>query len=97
MSTQTVNIYADVPDYRCLQEVTPKLIAGEVSERCPLMYKLVSTITEKPKDSEGGSDGRVGAATSVLMNLRSQKMSVYATKIGVSLVASGKTTRLLYQ
>ena len=87
------NKFTDAPDYKCLQEVTPKLIAEEMSQKAPLMYKILSTLLSKPKDEEDESDKRVGVAASVLMNLMNQKMSVYATKIGVSLIAQGK----LYQ
>lgn len=85
--------FTDVPDYKCLQEVTPKLIAEEMSEKAPLMYRILNTLLSKPKDEEDESEKRVGVAASVLMNLMNQKMSVYATKIGVSLIAQGK----LYQ
>ena len=40
-------------------------------------------------DSEDAVNKRVGIATAVIMNLMSQKMSVYATKLGVTLIASG--------
>ena len=86
-----------VADYSCLEKVTPQLIAEELYERAGVTYKLLSTLLRKMDDSEDAVNRRVGIATAVIMNLMSQKMSVYATKLGVTLIASGIDFWLLFE
>ena len=71
--------------------MTPKLIAEELYDRASVTYQFLSTLLRKVNDKDDALQKRIGIATAVIMNLMSQKMSVYATKLGVTLVASGKT------
>lgn len=64
-------------------------------ERAGVTYKLLSTLLRKVDDTDESVNKRVGIATAVIMNLMSQKMSVYATKLGVTLIASGKTNNTI--
>ena len=85
-----INYYFSVvSDYKDLEEVTPLLIAEELYNRAEVTYTLLATLLRKDNDSEEALNQRVGVATSVVMNLVNQRMSVYATKLGVMLIASG--------
>lgn len=73
-----------------LQDVNPLLIAEEVCERAELTYTLISTWLEKKTYSAEELKKKVGLVMSHMLNLASQQMSVYASKLGVVLIACGK-------
>ena len=79
-----------VADYKQLESVSPEMITEELKERAELTYTLIATLLQKECDSEEDLKKRIGLASSVILNLASQQMSVYASKLGVMLIASGK-------
>ena len=84
-----------MPDYKELEDINPPLIAEEVCERAELTYTLLSTLLRKNNDSEEELKKRIGVAMSVVLNLSSQQMSVYASKLGVVLIASGQFSYII--
>ena len=66
------------------------MIADELKERAAITYTLIATLLKKDNDSEDDLKKRIGLASSVILNLTSQQMSVYASKLGVMLIASGE-------
>ena len=79
---------SEISDYKCLETVTPKLIAEELYDRASVTYQFLYTLLRKVNDKDDALQKRIGIVTAVIMNLMSQKMSLYATKLGVTLVAS---------
>ena len=77
--------------------VTPKLIAEELYDRASVTYQFLSTLLRKVNDKDDALQKRIGIATAVIMNLMSQKMSVFATKLGVTLVASDRGNKRTLQ
>ena len=65
------------------------MIANELSERAKTIYTFLETILKKPDDNEESLKLRIGIATSVLMNLCNRELNIYATKLGIMLIASG--------
>jgi metal-responsive CopG/Arc/MetJ family transcriptional regulator len=73
-----------------LEEITPQKISEELNDRAKIVSTVLQTLLERANESEDDKMKRVGLSASVLLHLMSQKMSVYAAKLGVMLIASGK-------
>ena len=77
--------------HRDIISTTPLDITKDmINKDCDILYTFMKVLLKKEKDSDDDTDRRVGIAASVLMNLSNQDLNVYAEKIAVMLVASGK-------
>lgn len=72
-----------------METITPTEIAEELCSRAETIFAMLSTLLEKKNGDAADLKRKIGVAASILFNLTSQKMSVYATKLGVMLIASG--------
>jgi mRNA deadenylase 3'-5' endonuclease subunit Ccr4 len=79
-------------DHKKIISTTPLDITNDLIKMdCEVLYNFLKSILKKDSDSDEATNQRIGIATSVLMNLTNSELNIYADKLGIMLIASGKS------
>lgn len=70
--------------------LTPTMIAEELKELGPTLFRMFHTVLQK-KEDETVTLRRVGSVAAQVLHLCNQRLSVYALKLGLFLKASGNS------
>ena len=78
-----------------LLAVNPTMIANELNELGPTLFRMLHALLAKSKDDNcPATIKKIGAACSVLLHLSNQRLNTYAVKATLFMLASGNVSTL---